>query len=112
MYVRYYKLKCLEEPKMQRFRIVTTQGLSFAQLMKQYSVRMPGFVSAEDTHFDNEQWDITTIWESKAQFDEAQKHPMRRMFWSRFEVEILRHDIQFIIIDGDTDEHFEPLSLD
>lgn len=112
MYVRYYKLKCLEEPKMQRFRIVTTQGLSFEQLMKQYSVRMPGFISAEDTHFDNERWDITTIWESKEQFDEAQKHPMRKMFWNRFEVEILRHDIQFIIVDGDTGEHSEPLSLD
>ena len=112
MYTRYYKLKCLEEPKMKRFRIVTTQGLPFEQLMKNYSVRMPGFVSAEDTFFDDERWDITTTWVSKEKFDESQKHPMRKMFWSRFEVEILRHDIKFIIIDGDTNEEFEPLSLD
>jgi heme-degrading monooxygenase HmoA len=112
MYKRYYKLTCLDEPKMKRFRIVTTQGLPFEQLMKNYSVRMPGFISATDTHFDDERWEIETIWESKKHFDDAQKHPMRKMFWTRFEVEVLRHDIQFIIIDGDTGESFEPLSLD
>ena len=73
---------------------------------------MPGFISATDTHFDDERWEIETIWESKKHFDDAQKHPMRKMFWTRFEVEVLRHDIQFIIIDGDTGESFEPLSLD
>ena len=53
MYKRFYELKCMEEPKMKRFRIVTTQGLPFEQLMKNYSVRMPGFISAVDTYFDD-----------------------------------------------------------
>ncbi len=112
MYKRYYKLKCTEEPKMKRFRIVTTQGLPFEQLMKNYSVRMPGFISAVDTHFDDEKWEIETTWETKQHFDDAQKHPMRKMFWTRFEVEALRHDIEMIVIDGDTGESYEPLSLD
>jgi hypothetical protein len=112
MYKRYYKLKCLDGPKMKRFRIVTTQGLPFEQLMKNYSVKMPGFISAIDDHFDDEKWEITTTWETKSHFDEAQKHPMRKMFWNRFEIEALRHDIQMIVIDGDTGESYEPLSLD
>jgi hypothetical protein len=82
MYERKYKLVCEAEPKMERFRIVTTQGLPFAQLMKNYSVKMPGFISATDVHYDNERWEITTVWESKKDFDEAQKHPMRKMFWT------------------------------
>jgi hypothetical protein len=112
MYTRQYKLKCLDKPKMNRFRIVTTQGLPFEQLMKNYSVRIPGFVSALDEYFDDERWDIATSWTSKKDFDEAQKHPMRKMFWNRFEVEALRHDIQILIIDGDTGEVYAPLSLD
>lgn len=112
MYTRYYKLKCLEEPKMQRFRIVTTQGLKFEQLMKMYSVRMPGFISAEDTHFDNERWEITTTWESKEKFDESQKHPMRKMFWTRFELEAFKHDIELLVTDGDTGETINLTSLD
>jgi hypothetical protein len=112
MYTRYYKLSCEAEPKMKRFRIVTTQGLPFAQLMRNYSVTIPGFISAVDDHFDDERWEITTTWESKDKFDQAQKHPMRRMFWTRFEVEALRHDIKMVVIDGDSGESYEPLSLD
>jgi hypothetical protein len=101
MYKRFYELKCMEEPKMKRFRIVTTQGLPFEQLMKNYSVRMPGFISAVDTYFDDEKWSIETSWESKEKFDEAQKHPMRKMFWNRFEVEAFKHDIYLIMKDSD-----------
>lgn len=108
MYIRFYKLKCRNEPKMNRFRIVTTQGKSFEELMKTYSVNMPGFVSAEDTCFDNEKWEIKTIWKSKQNFEDAQKHPMRKIFWSRFQSEIVKHDIEFIIIDGGTGEKVLP----
>lgn len=101
MYTRVYKLKCTEEPKMNRFRIVTTQGLPFAQLMKNYSVRLPGFVSATDDHLDNERWEITTVWESKEKFDEAQKHPYRKMFWNRFEMEAFKHAISLTITDSE-----------
>jgi hypothetical protein len=112
MYERKYKLVCEAEPKMERFRIVTTQGLPFAQLMKNYSVKMPGFISATDVHYDNERWEITTVWESKKDFDEAQKHPMRKMFWNRFEMEAFKHEINLQIIDGDTGEVYEPLKLE
>lgn len=109
MYKRTYNLKCMGEPKMNRFRIVTTQGLTFEQLMKTYSVNMPGFVKATDSYFDNERWDIETEWESKEKFDEAQKHPMRKMFWSRFEVEALKHDINMIMTSSDG-EVWEPFA--
>ena len=111
MYIRRYKLKCREEPKMDRFRIVTTQGKTFAQLMKSYSVKLSGFIDATDDHLDNDRWEITTKWESKTHFDDAQKHPMRRMFWNRFEVEALRHDISLLIIDGDTGEVTNPFDF-
>lgn len=111
MYKRNYKLTCMGEPKMKRFRIVTTQGLPFEQLMKNYSVRMPGFISATDIQFDEGHWEIETEWESKEKFDEAQKHPMRKMFWSRFEVEALRHDINLVMTssDGEVWKPFEDL---
>lgn len=111
MYTRYYKLKCLKEPKMNRFRIVTTQGKPFTELMKNYSVNMPGFISADDIHFDNERWEIKTVWESKQKFDEAQKHPMRKIFWARFQAEVTKHDIEFIVVDGATGEEVEPLVI-
>jgi len=109
MYIRYYQLKCMSEPKMKRFRIVTTQGLPFEQLMKNYSVKMPGFIRAVDTQFDDESWEIQTEWESKEKFDEAQKHPMRKMFWSRFEVEALRHDINLVMTSNEG-EVWKPFS--
>jgi hypothetical protein len=112
MYTRRYKLICEGPENMQRFRIVSTQGRPFAQLMKNYNVTIPGFVSAVDDHFDNTSWEITTTWESKKHFEDSAKHPMRKMFWNRFEVEALRHDIKLQIIDGDSGEVFEPLSLD
>lgn len=112
MYKRQYKLICEGEPKMNRFKIVVTQGYSFEQLMKNYSTKLKGFVTATDDYYDNERWEITTIWESKADFDEAQKHPMRKMFWNRFEMEAFKHEIKLQVIDGDTGEVFEPLSLD
>lgn len=109
MYKRQYKLSCMGEPKMKRFRIVTTQGLPFEQLMKNYSVKMPGFISATDITFDDDNWEIETIWESKEKFDEAQKHPMRKMFWNRFEVEALKHDIKLVMNSSDG-EVWEPFS--
>ena len=111
MYIRYYKLTCMAEPKMKRFRIVTTQGLPFEQLMKNYSVRMPGFIRASDIHFDDEKWEIETEWESKDKFDEAQKHPMRKMFWNRFEIEALKHDINLVMTsnEGEIWKPFEDL---
>lgn len=112
MYTRRYKLICEGEPKMNRFRIVTTQGLTFEQLMKTYSTKLKGFISATDEICDNQQWEISTTWESKEAFDEAQKHPMRKIFWNRFEMEAFKHEIKLQIIDGDTGEVFEPLSLD
>lgn len=101
MYIRSYKLICMGNPKMKRFRIVTTQGLPFEQLMKNYSVRMPGFIRAVDTFFDDQRWEIETEWESKEKFNESQKHPMRKMFWSRFEVEALKHDINLTMMAND-----------
>jgi len=112
MYTRKYQLNCEGQPNMKRFRIVTTQGLPFAQLMKNYSVKIPGFVSAEDDVFDDTTWHITTTWETKSDFDEAQKHPFRKMFWIRFEMEAFKHDLKLVVIDGDTGESYEPLSLD
>ena len=112
MYVRKYHLSCQGQSNMNRFRIVATQGLPFTQLMKNYSVKIPGFVNAEDELFDDSTWHITTTWESKKDFDEAQKHPMRKMFWNRFEMEAFKHDLKLVVIDGDTGESYEPLSLD
>lgn len=113
MYKRMYKLICEGEPKMNRFRIVTTSGLSFEKLMKTYNQKMPkGFVSATDDYYDNERWEITTLWESKEDFEEAAKHPLRKMFWSKFEFEAFKHEINLQVIDGDTGEVHEPLSLD
>lgn len=111
MYIRNYKLLCEGEPKMKRFRIVTTQGKSFEQLMKTYNSIPMGFISAEDIVFDDAKWEITTCWESKIHFENAQKHPLRKMFWTRFELECLRHDIKLIVQDGDTGEIFEPLDF-
>jgi len=112
MYTRQYKLICEGEANMNRFKIVTTQNLSFTQLMKNYSVSVPGFISAVDDHFDNERWEITTQWENKAAWEKAQQHPLRKMFWNRFEMEALKHDLKLVVIDGDTGVSFEPLSLD
>lgn len=111
MYKRFYKLTCMNGPKMKRFRVVTTQGLTFEQLMKNYSIRMPGFISALDTHFDALSWEIETTWESKEHFEDAQKHPMRKMFWSRFEVEALKHDIDLVMTssEGEVWKPFEDL---
>jgi heme-degrading monooxygenase HmoA len=111
MYVRQYKLKCRDKHNMDRFRIVTTQGKTFAQLMKNYSVRLPGFIEAVDDHVDNESWEITTKWESKVHFEESQKHPYRKMFWNKFEVEALKHDISLLIIDGDTGQVTNPFDF-
>lgn len=109
MYTRVYKLKCMDGPKMNRFRIVTTQGKTFEQLMKTYSVKIPGFVSAVDDHLDDERWEITTTWESKEKYLEAQKHPFRKMFWNRFEVEALKHDIYLTVTDNEG-ELWEPFA--
>jgi hypothetical protein len=112
MYERKYKLVCEADAKMERFRIVTTQGLPFSQLMKNYSVTIPGFISAVDDHFDNMSWEITTTWESKKHFEDSSKHPMRKMFWNRFEMEAFKHEINLQVIDGDTGEVYEPLKID
>jgi hypothetical protein len=112
MYVRQYKLTCEGEPKMNRFRIVATMGMTFEQLMKNYSTKIKGFVGATDDFYDNQQWEITTTWQTKSDFEEAQKHPMRKMFWNRFEMEAFKHEIKLQVIDGDTGEVFEPLSFD
>mgnify|MGYP003350259808 FL=1 len=113
MYTRQYKLVCEGKPNMERFRIIGTQGLSFEQLMKRNNVRPPpGFISAKDDHFDNERWEITTVWESKQAWEEAIKHPMRKWFWNRFEVEAFKHEIDLQVIDGDTGEVSRPLAFD
>ena len=51
MYTRQYKLICEGPENMERFRIVTTQGLSFQQLMKKNNVNPSGFISATDNVF-------------------------------------------------------------
>ena len=113
MYKRYYKLICEGPANMDRFNIVTTQGHTFANLMKKNNVTPPpGFIEAIDDYYDKTRWDITTVWESKQAFDEASKHPLRRMFWTRFEMEAFKHDLKLVITDGDTGESYEPLSLD
>lgn len=112
MYIRKYKLICEGEPKMNRFRIVVTAGMTFAQLMKNYNAKLKGFIEAKDDYFDNDRWEITTVWENKSDFDEAQSHPMRKMFWNRFEMEAFKHEIKLQVIDGDTGEVTEPLSFD
>jgi len=112
MYKRNYRLICEEEKNMKRFKIVTTQNLSFQQLMKRYNVPAPGLISVNDDHFDEGRWEISTVWESKEASEKSQNHPFRKMFWTRFEIECHRHDIRFTIIDGDTGEESEPFSLD
>ena len=112
MYTRQYKLICEGPENMERFRIVTTQGLSFQQLMKNNNVNPSGFISATDNVFTNQNWEITTTWESKNHFEESLKNPKKKWFWNRFETEAFRHDIKLLIIDGDTGEITEPLSLD
>ena len=115
MYTRQYKLKCENEnkPVMERFRIIATQGMSFEALAKRNNVKVKGFLGATDDYFDNMRWEITTKWESKADFEEAIKHPMRKMFWHRFEMEAFKHELELVVIDGDTGEEFRPLeSLD
>lgn len=112
MFVRKYKLTCEGEPKMKRFRIVTTQGKSFEQLAKSYNVQPKGFLSAVDDAFDDTKWEITTTWESKQDWETATKHPLRKMFWNRFEVECFRHDIRLEAIDSDTGETQVLVSFD
>jgi hypothetical protein len=63
---------------MERFRIVTTQGLSFQQLMKKNNVNPSGFISATDNVFTNQNWEITTTWESKKHFEESLNNPMKK----------------------------------
>jgi len=109
MYTRQYKLICDSEPKMKRFRIVTTQGKTFEQLAKTYNVIPSGFISATDDFFDDTRWEITTVWETKEHFDKASNHPLRKIFWNKFQLECIRHDIRFIVIDGVTGEMFELL---
>ena len=113
MYIRQYKLMCEGPQNMERFRIVTTQGLSFEQLMKKNIVKPPaGFISATDDIFTNQNWEITTTWESKNHFEESLKNPMKKWFWNRFETEAFKHEIKLLVIDGDTGEITEPLSFD
>jgi hypothetical protein len=112
MYIRQYKLICEGPENMERFRIVTTQGLSFQQLMKKNNVNPRGFISATDDVFTNQNWEITTTWESKNHFEESLKNPIKKWFWSRFEFEAFKHDIKLLVIDGDTGEVTEPLSVD
>jgi hypothetical protein len=97
---------------MERFRIVTTQGLSFQQLMKKNNVNPSGFISATDNVFTNQNWEITTTWESKKHFEESLNSPMKKWFWNRFETEAFKHEIKLLVIDGDTGEITEPLSFD
>ena len=112
MYTRQYKLMCEGPENMERFRIVTTQGLSFQQLMKKNNVNPQGFISATDDIFTNQNWEITTTWESKNHFEESLKNPMKKWFWNRFETEAFKHEIKLLVIDGDTGEITEPLSFD
>ena len=113
MYIRQYKLICEGPENMERFRIVTTQGLSFEQLMKKNIVKPPaGFISAIDDVFTNQNGEITSTWESKNHFEESLKNPMKKWFWNRFEFEAFKHEIKLLVIDGDTGEVIEPLSFD
>lgn len=112
MYTRKYKLICTEGPKMKRFKAVTTQNLSFSQMMRLNNIPITGLINVIDDHFDDELWEITSEWESKELFEKSQQHAYRKMFWTRFEIECLRHGIKFFITDGDTGEITEPLSLD
>jgi hypothetical protein len=112
MYERKYKLACEGDSKMERFRIVTTQGLPFSVLMKHYNIKVPGFIEAVDDYFDNTRWELTTRWESKDAWLNAQKHPMAKIFWNRFEMEAFKHELNFIAICGDTGETYEPLKID
>ena len=45
-------------------------------------------------------------------FEESLKNPIKKWFWSRFEFEAFKHDIKLLVIDGDTGEVTEPLSVD
>ena len=112
MYTRQYKLICEGPENMERFRIVTTQGLSFQQLMKKNNVNPSGFISATDNVFTNQNWEITTTGESKKHFEESLNNPMKKWFWNRFETEAFKHEIKLLVIDGDTGEITEPLSFD
>jgi len=113
MYKRHYKLVCEGPANMDRFKIVTTQGHTFAHLMKKNNIKPPaGFIEAVDDYYDNTRWEITTIWENKESFEAAQKHPLRKMFWNRFEFEAFKHDLKLVVTDGDTGESYEPLSID
>lgn len=100
MYTRRYKLVCQGQPKMDRFRIVTTQGLKFNQLMKNNNVKFSGFIEAIDEFCDNQRWEITTKWESKQDWEKAMQHPMRKAFWKRFEMEAFTHEIDLTITDS------------
>ena len=111
MYTRHYLLECKNGPKMNRFKIIATQGKTFEQLMKSYNVKIPGFVSASDDFSDNDKWEITTNWETKDHYLEAMKNPYRKMFWNRFEMEAMKHDINMVMTasDGEVWEPFADL---
>ena len=112
MYTRTYQLSCEGPANMERFRIVTTQGYTFESLMTKNNLKPPpGFIKATDDHFDATSWIITSHWIDKESFEAAQ-HPMRKLFWNRFEMEAFKHDLKLVVIDGDTGESYEPLSID
>lgn len=110
MYKRCYKLVCTGSPKMDRFRIIATQGLKFNQLMARYNVKFSGFIEAIDDYCDNERWEITTVWESKESWEKAMQHPYRKMFWNRFETEAFKHEIDLTISDS-LGEIIKPLEI-
>ena len=112
MYKRHYHLTCEGKPNMERFRIVGTQGLTFKQLMKKYNVNQPGFVEAFDDFFDNTRWEITSIWENKESWEQAQKNAFTKMFWNRFEMQAFKHELKRVVIDGDSGESYEPFAID
>ena len=113
MYTRTYQLSCEGPANMERFRIVTTQGYTFESLMTKNNLKPPsGFIKATDDHFDATSWIITSHWIDKESFEAALQHPMRKLFWNRFEMEAFKHDLKLVVIDGDTGESYEPLSID
>ena len=99
MYTRTYQLSC--------------EGYTFESLMTKNNLKPPpGFIKATDDHFDATSWIITSHWIDKESFEAALQHPMRKLFWNRFEMEAFKHDLKLVVIDGDTGESYEPLSID
>lgn len=109
MYKRKYILECQGEPKMVRFKVITTQNKSFQQLMRENNVRAEGFLDAQDDYFDNTRWEITTVWENKEKFIKAQSHPYAKIFWNRFVREAKIHQLDFTAIEVDTGIETKPL---